>query len=333
MKTKKSFFGLFGRGLAMGAADVVPGVSGGTIAFITGIYEELLATIGGVRFSLLKVWKNEGFKAFWQKSNFTFLISLLSGIAVSIITLSKLISWLLVEHTILVWSFFFGLVIASIWLVGKTIPKWNAQNIIGLIAGAAFAYWVTIITPTSGSENLLYIFISGAIAICAMILPGISGSFILVLMGSYMTVLGSITGAMSALKVGDWDLLFGYVSIIVVFMAGCLVGILSFSRLLSWLFAKAHDLTIAILTGFLIGSLNKIWPWKKVEEYFVKHPGEPNEELVPLIEKNVLPSTYTELTSQPNHLIFAVFLALVGFLVIYILERAGSKKKMVDSVK
>jgi putative membrane protein len=148
-----------------------------------------------------------------------------------------------------------------------------------------------------------------------------------------MTVLGSITGAMSALKVGDWDLLFGYVSIIVVFMAGCLVGILSFSRLLSWLFAKAHDLTIAILTGFLIGSLNKIWPWKKVEEYFVKHPGEPNEELVPLIEKNVLPSTYTELTSQPNHLIFAVFLALVGFLVIYILERAGSKKKMVDSVK
>lgn len=315
----------------MGAADVVPGVSGGTIAFITGIYEELLETIGGIKFSLLKVWKNEGFKAFWQKSNFSFLFSLLAGIAVSIITLSKLISFLLAEHPILVWSFFFGLVLASIWLVGKTIPKWNLKIVSGLIVGAAFAYWITIVTPTAGSENLLYIFLSGSIAICAMILPGISGSFILVLLGSYLTILGSITGALSALKIGDWNLFFAYALVIIVFMCGCLIGLLTFSRLLNWLFAKAHDLTIAILTGFLIGSLNKIWPWKKVEKFFTKHAGEQNEELIPLIERNVFPADYTAMSGIPNQWVYALMLAVLGFLLIFVLEKLGSKKKLKSS--
>ena len=326
-KNKKSFSGLFLRGLAMGAADVVPGVSGGTIAFITGIYEELLETIGGFNWALIKTIRKEGFKSFWIKANLSFLSFLLAGIAVSIITLSRVISWLLVEHTTLLWSFFFGLVIASIWLVGKTIPKWNWQNISGLVAGTAFAFWITVFAPSAGSENLAYVFLCGAIAICAMILPGISGSFILVLMGAYPFILGSITGAVSSIKAGDWSAFSNYFVVILVFMAGCIVGILSFSKLLTWLFKKAHALTLAILTGFLIGSLNKIWPWKIVLEYFVKHPGEPNQEMGPLLERNVFPTTYESITHQPNQLYFAILLALLGFVLIILLEHFGKKIK------
>lgn len=325
-KTKKNPFGLFLRGLAMGAADVVPGVSGGTIAFITGIYEELLGTIGGIKLSLLKIWKQEGFKATWQKANLSFLVFLLLGIFVSIVSFAKLISWLLEEHTVLIWSFFFGLVLASIWLVGKSIEKWNFTSIAGLIAGTAFAWWVTVITPTAGTDNLLYIFVCGAIAICAMILPGISGSFILVLLGAYSTVLGSLTGAISSLKAGLWSEFINHSSLILVFIAGCITGLISFSRLLSFLFQKAKMLTLAILTGFLIGSLNKIWPWKQVLEYFVKHKGEPNEELVPVVEKNISPFTYAELTGVDHQLMYALLLMLVGFTLILVLEKLGAKK-------
>lgn len=324
-KNKKSYPGLFLRGLAMGAADVVPGVSGGTIAFITGIYEELLSTISGFNWALIKTIKSEGLKSFWIKANLSFLSFLLGGIAVSIVTLSKLISWLLVEHSILLWSFFFGLVLASIWLVGKTIPKWNWQNIVGLLAGTAVAFWITISAPSAGSENLAYIFLCGALAICAMILPGISGSFILVLMGAYPFVLGSITGAMSSLKISDWSAFTGHLTVILVFISGCLIGILSFSKLLTWLFKKAHGFILAILTGFLIGSLNKIWPWKEVLEYFVKHPGEANEELVPLVERNIFPNTYEAMTKLPSHFYLALVLAIVGFLLILVLERFGKK--------
>lgn len=321
MKIKRRLPGIFLRGLAMGAADVVPGVSGGTIAFITGIYEELLATISGLRIGLLKVWKNEGFKAFWEKGNFSFLVSLLAGIAVSIISFAKLISWLLNDYPVLVWSFFFGLVLASIWLVGKTIPKWNLGNVLGILSGTALAWWITISTPVAGSENLGYIFLCGCLAICAMILPGISGSFILVLLGAYLTILSSLTEAMSALKAGETNQFLSHALLIVVFMAGCLVGLLSFSRALSWLFKKAHALTIAILTGFLIGSLNKIWPWKQVLETAVI-----KNKVVPVSERNVLPGTYQELTGSSADFWLCILLASIGLALILILEKAGKRQ-------
>lgn len=337
-KEKKSFLGVALRGLGMGAADVVPGVSGGTIAFITGIYEELLETISGLKFGLIKTWRKEGFKAMWAEGNFSFLLALFTGIIISIASLAILIEHLLATYPIHLWAFFFGLIIASVWLVGKTVTKWNPLNISGLVLGTAAAYFITVMAPSQGSSSLIYIFFCGTIAICAMILPGISGSFILLLFGAYTTILGAVSGAISALKASNWDLVFSNGAIIAVFMIGCLIGLISFSKLLNWLFKKAHDLTVAILTGFLIGSLNKIWPWKRIVAHFTKHEGEPNEEIVPLVEQNILPDAYPEAARQFNasyggnlpedHFMWmSIVLALVGFGIIIVLDRFGAPKK------
>ena len=208
----------------MGAADVVPGVSGGTIAFISGIYEELLETISSVNLSALKTLKKEGLKAAWKAINGNFIIVLFLGIGISIASLAKLISYLLEAHPVLIWSFFFGLVIASIFYVGKQVKKWSLGSVVSLVIGTGLAYWVTILPPMASSSETWFIFISGMIAICAMILPGISGSFILLLMGSYQTVLGAVK---------DKDLV-----TIGVFIAGAVIGLLSFSRVLKWMFAS-----------------------------------------------------------------------------------------------
>lgn len=320
---KKSFLGIFFRGLAMGAADVVPGVSGGTIALITGIYEELIETISSLNFGLFRVWKNEGFKAAWNKANATFLLALLAGIGISIVSLAKLIEYLLNEQEILLWSFFFGLIIASIWLVGKTVERWYFGSIAGLICGGAIAYFITISTPAAGSESLFYIFFSGMIAICAMILPGISGSFILILLGSYLTVLGSIGGLIDALKAQDWSALTSNGLILLIFMAGCLIGLIAFSKLLNFLFKKSKSLMIAILTGFLVGSLNKIWPWKIVLKWGEDRHGDP----IPLVEENVLPGHFTELSGEPHHLTVAILLMLAGLGLILFLDFFGNRLK------
>jgi putative membrane protein len=336
MATKggKNPLGIALRGVAMGAADVIPGVSGGTIAFITGIYEELLETISNLNFGLIKTWRKEGFKAMWKAGNFNFLFALFAGIVLSIASLAILIQHLLEAYPIQVWGFFFGLIVASVWLVGKTVKNWNLKTIAGVIAGTVAAYFITIMGPSEESQNLIYIFICGAIAVCAMILPGISGSFILLLLGAYETVLGAVSDAVTALKDGNYDLVFSNGLTIIVFIAGCLIGLITFSKLLNWLFKKAHDLTIAILTGFLIGSLNKIWPWKKTLEWFTK----PDGEMVPLVQENASPSSYTEWATQINvsqnmelptepHLFVTVLLAISGLSFILLLEFLGRRSK------
>lgn len=325
-KSTKSLVGVALRGIGMGAADVVPGVSGGTIAFITGIYEELLETIAGLNVGLIRTWKKDGFKAMWQRGNFSFLAALFLGIIISIASLAVLIEFLLENYTIQLWSFFFGLILASIWLVGKTVKTWNLTTIAGLILGTISAYLITTIAPVEDSTNLFYIFICGAIAVCAMILPGISGSFILLLLGAYTTILGAVSNLISALKASNWDLVFSNGLILVVFVIGCIIGLLSFSKLLNWLFKKAHQVTIAILTGFLIGSLNKIWPWKEVLEYRLKHAGEITEEKIPVLEKNILPDTFTSIYGEPNFLLQATLFMLLGLALIIVLERFGKKK-------
>ena len=235
----------------MGAADVVPGVSGGTIAFISGIYEELLASINGVNFKAIKTWKQDGFKAMWKSINGSFLLALLLGIGISIASLASLIKWLLNEHPILVWSFFFGLVLASVFFVGKQIKKWSTSVIILLIIGVLLGYYITTIPlVANGGESGLFLFFAGAVAICAMILPGISGGYILLLMGAYRSVIDAIDER-------DFKTIF-------IVGVGAIVGLLSFSRLLKWLFDSYRNLTLAFLTGFIIGSLNKIWPWKNI---------------------------------------------------------------------
>ena len=304
-RTIKDYFIIGLKGLGMGAADVVPGVSGGTIAFISGIYEELLGSISNINLSLFKTLKKEGFKAAWTQLNGNFLLALFCGIIVSFVSFAKIISWLLDNQPILLWSFFFGLVLASIIYVAKQIQKWNFISIILLLASAFVAYYITTL-PQVNSENssLLFLFVSGAIAICAMILPGISGSFILVLLGAYKPFLNAISNR-NFIDIGAFAL-------------GCLVGLLSFSRVLKWLFANYKNYTLAALTGFILGSLNKIWPWKEVLSYRTNSHGEQ----VPFNEASISPFSFD---GDPQ-LVYAILLAVIGFALILLLEKLATKK-------
>jgi len=290
------------KGIGMGAADVVPGVSGGTIAFITGIYQELIDSIKSINLKSLKLLLTGRIKDFWEAINGTFLISLIIGIGISVLSLAKGLKYLLENHPILVWSFFFGLIVASAIYVAKEIKGWNIGTIISMLVGAVIAYFITVITPAEANSSYPFIFLSGAIAICAMILPGISGSFILVLLGMYKYILDSIS---------SFNL-----PVVGVFLVGAAVGIVSFSNVLSWLLKKYYNLTIAMLAGFMIGSLNKVWPWKEVVETFVDRHGE----VKPLIEQNVLPGSYFELTGHNAQMGLAIGLAIAGFALIFVVE-------------
>lgn len=307
----------------MGAADVVPGVSGGTIAFISGIYEELLDSINSVNLGLLRTLRKEGIKAAWKAVNGNFLVCIFLGIGISIFSLAKVVEYLLHHHPVLLWAFFFGLVIASVWLVGKQVKQWGVGTVIAIIAGTAIAYTITILPPMKDPGASWFIFVSGMIAICAMILPGISGSFILLLLGSYATILAAVSNV---------DL-----TLIGLFAGGALVGLLSFARVLKWMFKKYHDITVALLTGFLVGSLNKIWPWKITQTGFIKNAGEADEEIVPIIQDNVLPEGYRTisefesvtmgLTDKDPQLMYAILAAVGGFLIIFLMERFAGKKQ------
>lgn len=295
----KDYVVLMLKGMGMGAADVVPGVSGGTIAFIVGIYDELINSIKSINLESLKLFFTGKWGAFWKKINGNFLFFLLAGIGISVFSLAKLITWLLVDHPILVWSFFFGLVLASTWFVSKDIKEWKSwKTWIAFVIGVVVAFYITVATPAETPSTLLFIFVCGAIAICAMILPGISGSFILVLLGKYFFI-------MDAVKTLD-------VVVMVVFAAGACIGITSFSRILSYALAHFRNITLAVLTGFMLGSLNKVWPWKEVVETFVDSHGE----VKPLVEHNILPNAYV-----PE----AVVLMVVGFFLVYFLEKLSAK--------
>ena len=295
----KDYAVLMLKGMGMGAADVVPGVSGGTIAFIVGIYDELINSIKSINLESLKLFFSGKWATFWKKINGNFLFFLLAGIGISVFSLAKLITWLLVNQPILVWSFFFGLVLASTWFVSKDIKEWKSwKTWVAFVIGAVVAFYITVATPAETPSNLLFIFLCGAIAICAMILPGISGSFILVLLGKYFFI-------MDAVKTLD-------VVVIAVFGAGVCIGITSFSHILSYALAHFRNITLAVLTGFMLGSLNKVWPWKEVVETFVDSHGE----VKPLVETNILPNA---------HVPEAVVLMVVGFFLVYFLEKLSAK--------
>jgi putative membrane protein len=293
------------KGMAMGAADVVPGVSGGTIAFITGIYEELIFSIKSINLKNLKLLFRGKIAAFWKAINGTFLLSIVVGIGISILSLARLLTYVLINYPELIWSFFFGLIVASAIYVAKQIKVWNAPTWLSLLAGIVIAYVITEITPAETTNAGWFIFLSGAIAICAMILPGISGSFILLLLGKYTYIIGAV----GELKIG----------ILTIFLAGAAVGIVSFSNVLAYLLKKYHNPTIALLAGFMIGSLNKVWPWKNNIEMFTDRHGV----LKPLVQENVLPHNYT---GDP-HLYGAIVLAIVGFALIFAIEWLATRKQ------
>ncbi|MFS4415779.1 DUF368 domain-containing protein [Maribacter sp. 2307ULW6-5] len=293
---------IFFKGMAMGIAELVPGVSGGTIAFVTGIYEEFISSLNNIKGHTFKVWKTNGFSAFWKELNGPFLLVLFFGMLVSILSFSKLMAWLLDHHPIPVWAFFFGLVLASVFFVAKSISRWHLGTVALFLVGSLVAYFITGLPPSANTGSLPFLFFSGALAICAMVLPGISGSFILVLLGSYKTIL-------EALNNRDF-------TVIITVGLGVVFGLLSFARILKWLFEHYRNITLALLTGFILGSLNEIWPWKRVLE--VISLGE--KEVI--IDENVSPFLFD---GDPR-LALAIAMALVGFSLIFILERTAPQK-------
>ncbi|MGF1876339.1 DUF368 domain-containing protein [Photobacterium frigidiphilum] len=297
----------FLKGMAMGAADVVPGVSGGTIAFITGIYDTLLESIRRINPSLIRVIKQQGIKGAFEHINGTFLVLLFSGILTSIFTFARLITWMLHTHPIPLWSFFFGLIIVSVIHMFKQVEQWEITRFIAVAAGAFFAYGITVLHPLAMEPTLLNVVIAGAIAICAMILPGISGSFILLLLGMYGPVL-------AAAKSFD-------IVTLALFALGCLIGLLTFSHLLSWVLRHYRDIALTFLTGLMIGTLSKIWPWKEVLTWRTNSSGEQ----VPLLEQNLSPFNFEQVTGQPSLIVYAIIATIVGFGVVWGLEKFADK--------
>lgn len=308
MKIKKYLL-TYLKGVAMGAADIVPGVSGGSIAFITGIYEELLNSINSFNGENLKLLLKFKLLDFYKAVNGSFLLSLLLGIMTSIFSMSSLITYLMSDHPIPLWSFFCGLILISAFLILKDITRWNLGVILALLAGTLMAYFITELPPTSTPDALWFTFVSGAIAICAMILPGISGSFILLIMGRYEGILEAVNNR---------DIL-----TLAVFALGCAVGILSFSRVVSWLLKKYHAITIGLLAGFMLGSVNELWPWKIVTAYRTSSSGEEK----PFLTENILPGTYLEQTGIEPQILFAVAAFIFGILLVFGIERTANYLK------
>ena len=303
LQSKRDFLLLFLKGAGMGAADVVPGVSGGTIAFITGIYARLLNAIKSINLDALTLLKREGLKATWQYIDGTFLVTLFAGLLTSAASLAKLITYLLEHHKLLVWSFFFGLIIASFIYVAKQVKSWDAKTIISCFFGALFAFAVTSLSPAEANPQWWFYFLAGAIAICAMILPGISGSFILLLLGMYGHVLTAVTEKQF--------------SLIALFLVGCVVGLMVFSRFLSWLLSRFEQLTFALLAGFLLGSLNLLWPWKEVLSTYTNSKGIEK----PLMQQNIMPTEFAALTGQDPMTLVCISLAVTGLALILAIEK------------
>jgi putative membrane protein len=321
------------RGMAMGIAEVIPGVSGGTIAFITGIYEKLINTIKAFGPQAIQAWREGGAKQVWQTINGNFLLALGAGMLVGIVIGVLEITYLLDNYPIMLWAFFFGLIIASALYVGRQVKDWHIGSFVALFVGAAVAYGITAAVPAEGNTALWFVFLSGTIAISALLLPGVSGSFVLLLLGMYTFIIPNIE---NALKTFDSESL----TILAVFGAGCIVGLATFSRILSWTFQHYENTTLALLTGFMIGSLNKIWPWRVPEQWLVKNKAGIYEvptgtfdyesyqttlaegsEIKLIAEENISPFQFELLTSEPKYLTGALICMAVGFSIVFLAER------------
>ena len=294
----KSKVYLFFKGVAMGAADIVPGVSGGTIALITGIYEELIESIKNINLRLFKTLFTKGFKTFWHDLNGNFLLTLALGIMSSILLLAQFISYLLLNHEFKIWGFFFGLILSSGILIYREVNNITSSSLTYLFLGILIASIISISGPTTTPNNYFFIFLTGSIAICAMILPGISGSFILLLLSKYEFIINSI-------KDFKFDVL-------IVFALGCIFGLLLFSRFLSYLFLNYKDYVLSLLSGFLFGSLLKVWPFKTIIETRINSDGIKEA----FVTRPALPNT-----GNIEEIIFFIMFSIVGYLLIYFLQK------------
>ena len=315
MRKFSSYILIWMKGVGMGAADVRPGLSGGTIAFLTGIYQELIDSIRSIDLKAMKLLFTGKIGQFWKKINGNFLVAVLLGILVSFFSLAKLMTYLMVHHPVPLWAFFFGLIISSAFLILKDI-KFNFSAIVSLMCGLAIGVAICLLSPAETPDAWWFIFLCGAIAICAMILPGISGSFILLLLGKYQYMLGALTAL-------DFPT-------ILLFAAGALLGIIAFSHFLSWLLKNYYNMAISLLSGIMIGSLVKVWPWQLVLENGVSRPTLPNNpDLLISSQIDFIPAAHL------GHIPEAVIFAVIGILIVVTLEllsRKMSKKKEVEKV-
>lgn len=300
-RTPKEYAAIVLRGFLMGASDVVPGVSGGTMALILGIYEELIDAIKSIDIKVIRLLLTFKFKEALAIVPWKFLLSVVTGILLAIFSLAKGLAWLLENQPVLLWSFFFGLVLASVLMVGRRITRWSIGMVAAALLMAIGAYWLVGLVPVETSTAPWFVFLSGAIAICAMILPGISGSFILVLLGKYQYILGAVNNR---------DIL-----TLIIFALGAGLGIITFAQILGWLFKRYHNLTIAMLTGLMLGSLRKVWPWKETLSTITNRHGE----LIPVEQINVLPAVFN------GEVVMAFILAALGFALVFALEYVASR--------
>lgn len=301
---KRSFFEylvLTAKGFCMGASDVIPGVSGGTMAFILGIYEELIDAIRSFDLKGIKLLLTLKLRDLLNHISWQFVLALGVGILMAIFSLSRVLSWLLQNKPVLIWSFFLGLILASAFSVSQRVDGWRLYTWMGLLGGAIGTYFLVGLVPVSTPDDLWFLFVSGAIAICAMILPGISGAFILVLLGKYQFVLEAVNNR---------DFI-----ILAMVAAGAVIGIAVFSRLLGWLLRSYHDLMVAVLTGLMLGSLRKVWPWKETLETIVGSHGK----VIPIVQTNTLPAHWNV------EVLSALCLVGIGFLIVFSLDRLVGK--------
>ncbi len=301
---KRSFFEylvLTAKGFCMGASDVIPGVSGGTMAFILGIYEELIDAIRSFDLKGIKLLLTLKLRDLLNHISWQFVLALGIGILMAIFSLSRVLSWLLQNKPVLIWSFFLGLILASAFSVSQRVDGWRLYTWMGLLGGAIGTYFLVGLVPVSTPDDLWFLFVSGAIAICAMILPGISGAFILVLLGKYQFVLEAVNNR---------DFI-----ILAIVAAGAVIGIAVFSRLLGWLLRSYHDLMVAVLTGLMLGSLRKVWPWKETLETIVGSHGK----VIPIVQTNTLPAHWNV------EVLSALCLVGIGFLIVFSLDRLVGK--------
>lgn len=301
----KEYLSLVLKGAGMGAANVIPGVSGGTIALITGIFEELIDSIKSFDLKAIRLLFTGKLASFARHINLWFLVAVFLGVAISIVSLAKLLDYLFAHYPVYVWAFFFGLILASVYFVGRTIHRWNTSVIISLLIGTGVAVAISVLNPASENDHFLYLLICGVVAVCSMILPGLSGSFVLILLGNYELVM---IKAVSNFQV----------DILIPVIIGAAAGLILFSHFLSWIFKKFRDQTISLLTGFILGSLAILWPWKNpvfkldaAGQVLTKSDGE----MVIASYERFIPDTFS------NEVILAIVYAIIGIIVIWIIEK------------
>lgn len=309
MRELEDYILLYLKGVCMGVADIVPGVSGGTIAFITGIYDELLHAIKSIDVEAFRLLTQKKFRTFWKKINGNFLCVMLLGILTSFVLLARLVMYLLLHHPVIVLSFFFGLILISVPLVLREIRKWDFTAVLAIALGISMTYGFSLLSPIESTNALWFVFFSGMLAVCAMFLPGISGALVLVLLGKYQYL------AKALLEFN--------ISAILVFLLGCVVGLVGISRILSWILDNYHTTTVALLAGFMLGSLNKVWPWREAFEFVTNSKGEQ----VPVFDKSILPWEYFATTGK-NPLIFqAILMMALGVFIVVLIEKIASRLK------